>query len=87
MRISPAGRRANRPTVTTPVLSVSQALTAALAHAGPVERQRAVAKPGDAYILARIKKFEDDWNGRRQNTIYAGFGSPSLHTGQEEWKE
>jgi protein-tyrosine phosphatase len=27
-----------------------------------VQRQRAVAKPEDAHILARIKKFEADWN-------------------------
>jgi hypothetical protein len=33
-----------------------------------VKRQRAVAKPEDAHILARIKKFEADWNRRRQNT-------------------
>ncbi len=30
-----------------------------------VKRQRPVAKPGDAYILARIKKFEADWKCRR----------------------
>jgi protein-tyrosine phosphatase len=39
-----------------------------------VERQRAVAKPGEAYILARIKKFEAAWNGRRQNTSTTGMG-------------
>jgi protein-tyrosine phosphatase len=30
-----------------------------------VKRKRAVAKPEDAHILARIKKFEADWNRRR----------------------
>jgi protein-tyrosine phosphatase len=39
-----------------------------------VKRQRAVAKPEDAHILARIKKFESDWNRRRQNTSTADIG-------------
>jgi protein-tyrosine phosphatase len=39
-----------------------------------VKRQRAVAKPEDTHILARIKKFEADWNHRRQNTSTADIG-------------
>jgi protein-tyrosine phosphatase len=39
-----------------------------------VKRQRPVARPEDAHILARIKKFEADWNRRRQNTSTADIG-------------
>jgi hypothetical protein len=39
-----------------------------------IKRQRAVAKPEDGHILARIKKFEADWNRRRQKTSTAGLG-------------
>jgi protein-tyrosine phosphatase len=36
-----------------------------------VKRQRAAAKPDDGYVLARIKKFEGDWNRRRRKTSTA----------------
>jgi hypothetical protein len=39
-----------------------------------VKCQRAVAKPEDAHILSRIKKYETDWNCRRQNTSTANIG-------------
>jgi hypothetical protein len=39
-----------------------------------VKRQRAVAKPDDAHIQARIKKFEVDWNRRRQSSSTADIG-------------
>jgi hypothetical protein len=39
-----------------------------------VKRQRAVAKPEDAHIQARIKKFEAYWNRRKQNTSTADIG-------------
>jgi len=33
-----------------------------------VKRQRPFAKPDDGYVLARIKKFERDWNRRVRKT-------------------
>jgi protein-tyrosine phosphatase len=39
-----------------------------------VKRQRTVAKPEDAHIQARIKKFEAYWSRRKQNTSTADIG-------------
>jgi hypothetical protein len=33
-----------------------------------VKRQRPAARPDDDYVLKRIKKFEQDWNRRKQNS-------------------
>jgi hypothetical protein len=33
-----------------------------------VKRRRVVAKPDDAHILVRIRKFEAEWNRQKQNT-------------------
>lgn len=33
-----------------------------------VKRQRASARPDEGYVLARIKKFEQDWNLRKRKT-------------------
>jgi len=39
-----------------------------------VKRQRALARPEDAHIQAQIKKFEADWNRRRQNASNTDIG-------------
>jgi hypothetical protein len=50
-----------------------------------VKRQQAFAKLEDAHLLARIKKFEANWNRRRQNTSIDNPGCPDGAPGDQNW--